>query len=397
NLSTSKENILFTNNKGAVSLKLDKYKLNDTVNFKITFQKKNYSDKTINYDTILYTEGNYKLNVGMQKVKIIEKPDSIAKIDSAEIVKIKKPVNIILKGKAVSVLANTEVSIFDSNGNKINTVKTDKNGEFMFTIKPDSEYKLEGKKLKYKTVSLVINSGTDKNPVTQNLVLTSLPEFNLICYVIDKKTQNPIANAKININDLSKGKKYTLYTDKKGAVSLELDKYKLNDKLKFEIVSEKETYIKKTVNYNTDLNTNGNYIFNIEMQKIEIGKDLGKILEIKPIYFDFGKSVLRTDAKIELDKIVKIMNKFPNMVIELSSYTDCRGTDTYNLKLSEKRANVTVEYIKNRITNPGRIYGKGFGEKFLVNNCNCEGNKISDCSEEEQQKNRRTEFKIIKK
>ena len=68
-------------------------------------------------------------------------------------------------------------------------------------------------------------------------------------------------------------------------------------------------------------------------------------------------------------------------------------TKEYIERLSSK--NQTLAYIKKRISNPSRIYGKGYGESQLVNDCGCEGSVVSDCSEEEHQANRRTEFKII--
>ena len=89
------------------------------------------------------------------------------------------------------------------------------------------------------------------------------------------------------------------------------------------------------------------------------------------------------------------MNDYPKMVVELGAHTDCRANDAYNQNLSNQRAKETVNYIKKSITNPSRISGKGYGETKLLTNCPCSGNVVSDCSEAEHQKNRRTEF-IIK-
>jgi outer membrane protein OmpA-like peptidoglycan-associated protein len=130
----------------------------------------------------------------------------------------------------------------------------------------------------------------------------------------------------------------------------------------------------------------------ISLEKLEVGEDLSKIIDIKPIYFDVGKSNIRPDAAVELDKIVKVMNENPNMVIELGSHTDSRGSASSNLSLSEKRAQSSADYIKARITNPERIYGKGFGETRLVNEC-ADGVR---CSKEKHQENRRTEFIIVR-
>jgi outer membrane protein OmpA-like peptidoglycan-associated protein len=132
-------------------------------------------------------------------------------------------------------------------------------------------------------------------------------------------------------------------------------------------------------------------------EQVKTETDLGKIAEFNNIYFDLDKYNIRPDAEPELDKIVKIMNDYPDMVVELSSHTDCRESKEYNQVLSDKRANASVEYIRKRITKPGRITGKGYGKSKLINGCSCDGEVVSDCSEAEHQKNRRTEFKIIKK
>jgi len=132
--------------------------------------------------------------------------------------------------------------------------------------------------------------------------------------------------------------------------------------------------------------------------KIKVGANLAEILEFKPdrIYFDLDKFNIRPDAIVELDYIVGIMNEYPDMIVELRANTDCRASKEYNQVLSDKRAKVSAWYIKKRITNPERIYGKGYGETKLANGCACEGDTVSHCTDDEHQKNRRTEFIIIK-
>jgi outer membrane protein OmpA-like peptidoglycan-associated protein len=156
----------------------------------------------------------------------------------------------------------------------------------------------------------------------------------------------------------------------------------------------------KTVDYSNKVPVNGlinlNESMDLSMDKIAVGTDLASIIDIKPIYFDLGKSDIRKDATIELDKIVKVMNDNPSMIVELGSHTDCRSSIKFNMDLSSKRAVASANYIKKRITKPERIYGKGYGESKLKIDCPCEGNVKSNCAEEEHQKNRRTEFVIIK-
>jgi outer membrane protein OmpA-like peptidoglycan-associated protein len=133
----------------------------------------------------------------------------------------------------------------------------------------------------------------------------------------------------------------------------------------------------------------------IVAQAIKPGADLGKILELQSIYFDYDKFNIRPDAQKELNKIVTGMNERPNMIIELSSYADCRGTMDYNQVLSDKRANASVEYIKKKISHPERISGKGYSKTKSVNSCACDGDMAKNCSEVEYQKDRRSEFIIV--
>lgn len=140
-----------------------------------------------------------------------------------------------------------------------------------------------------------------------------------------------------------------------------------------------------------------NLVLQSEAEKVIENETLiAELIAINPIYFDFNKYNIRSDAKEELDKIVVLMNEHPSMEIELGSHTDCRAPKKYNKKLSSRRAKSSADYIKSRISNPNRIYGKGYGESELISGCPCEGEIASTCSEEDHQLNRRTEFKIIK-
>ncbi|RXG32077.1 OmpA family protein [Leeuwenhoekiella marinoflava] len=125
--------------------------------------------------------------------------------------------------------------------------------------------------------------------------------------------------------------------------------------------------------------------------KINEGDDLAKLLDLKPIYFDFDRFNIRPDAAEELTKVLAVMESNPTLVVEIRSHTDSRGNDAYNLSLSDKRARSTADWIVSRGIEPSRISGKGFGETQLINDC---GNG-SDCSEEQHQLNRRSEFIVI--
>ena len=90
-----------------------------------------------------------------------------------------------------------------------------------------------------------------------------------------------------------------------------------------------------------------------------------------PIFYDLDKSDILTQYLDRVDKVVDVMQKNPRLEIELSSYTDCRGSENYNLSLSQRRNQVIIDYVRARIEKPERIYGKGYGEEIA----NKEGQK----------------------
>lgn len=122
------------------------------------------------------------------------------------------------------------------------------------------------------------------------------------------------------------------------------------------------------------------------------GTNLREALNLNPIYFDLDKSKIRSDAEIELQKVISVLNQFPDMRIEVKSHTDSRATSAYNDALSRRRNRATIKYIVSvGGINPERLTGKGYGERELVNRC-ADG---VPCSEKEHQLNRRSDF-IIK-
>ncbi len=115
------------------------------------------------------------------------------------------------------------------------------------------------------------------------------------------------------------------------------------------------------------------------------------LIRINPVYFDLNSSNIRKDAIVQLDKVVDVMYRYPELIIEGGSHTDSRASDSYNNNLSDSRAKSTVNYIISRGINPNRITAKGYGETQLKNHCS-DGVK---CNNDEHQENRRTEFKIL--
>lgn len=221
------------------------------------------------------------------------------------------------------------------------------------------------------------------------------------------KNGEPISGALVILLDNNDDLIDSMTTNNLGTFSFFADADK-----NFTLTAEREDYDDATITANTfskerivkaDITLFKEEIIVVQKEETESPKiteddkdDKVKIGNLNTIYFDMDKSNIREDAEIELNKIVKIMNDNPDLVVEIRSYTDSRGSKDYNIKLSTRRANSTLNYIKSRINNPERIYGKGYGETTLVNDCAGEGNIVSNCSEKQHQANRRTEFYIVK-
>ena len=129
------------------------------------------------------------------------------------------------------------------------------------------------------------------------------------------------------------------------------------------------------------------------VKKAKKGDDLRDVLQLDPIYFEVNRSRITNQAKVELQKVITLMQRYERMKIDIRSHTDSRAGDAYNKILSQKRAEATANYITNQNINKNRVSGKGYGETQLVNNCS---NGV-DCTEEEHALNRRSEFIILNK
>ncbi len=133
---------------------------------------------------------------------------------------------------------------------------------------------------------------------------------------------------------------------------------------------------------------NPEQVFELEMVLDKIF--LGQEIVLENIYYDYEKWDIREDAKPTLNQLADNLTLNPNIRIQLSSHTDCRGTTSYNEQLSQRRAVSAVEYLITRGISPERLYAKGYGESLPAVDCIC-----ARCTEEEHQTNRRTTFTII--
>jgi len=131
---------------------------------------------------------------------------------------------------------------------------------------------------------------------------------------------------------------------------------------------------------------------NIGLNKLEVGK---KVV-LMNIFYDYNKASLRNSSFNELDKVVELLNTNPKMKVELGAHSDSRGSDAYNLKLSQDRAQSCVNYLTSKGIDTSKLNAKGYGEANPIIPDE-EINKMATEKEKEDafQQNRRTEFKIL--
>jgi outer membrane protein OmpA-like peptidoglycan-associated protein len=118
-----------------------------------------------------------------------------------------------------------------------------------------------------------------------------------------------------------------------------------------------------------------------------------QVIELEYINYDLDKFNIRPDAVVILDKLATIMKEYPDLEIRIESHTDSRGSDEYNMLLSQKRARAAFDYLVSKGINPSRMLYKGYGETRLLNNCT---NGVN-CTEEQHEVNRRSIVKIVRK
>ena len=206
--------------------------------------------------------------------------------------------------------------------------------------------------------------------------------------VRDRISNQILAGATVMIIDEDNKQVSSTKTDDRGMYQLDLNCNKGNF-----VRAQKEGYI-PSEEYLPKSNGKPTIVdFYLERDVVTggFGDDLAKLLQLSTIYFDLNKYDIRPDAEIEIQKVIAAMEKYPSLKLKVNSHTDSRGRDSYNLWLSQKRAESTVAYMISKGIASNRLIGEGFGETKLINECE---NGVP-CSDQKHQFNRRSEFIIM--
>ncbi len=229
-------------------------------------------------------------------------------------------------------------------------------------------------------------------------------------YVYEKESKRPVSGATMSLIDKRTSRGQTLTSANNGYYSFEIEPGK-----SYSLTISKQFYLTEVISVSTvgrDCSVTGQGAIerDFNISKIpDVDPNTGTLKkpitiisggesshpnlplpELRHIYYDYDSHVIRPDAQVELDKVVSFMLSNPNLIIELNSHTDSRGSDSYNQELSQKRAQAAIDYMVARGVSRQNISGSGYGESRLVNRC---ANGVK-CSDAEHEQNRRTEFVI---
>lgn len=181
-------------------------------------------------------------------------------------------------------------------------------------------------------------------------------------------------------------------------------KFLLDGDRSYSVAVKRDGYVSDTIEFNTaglvEDHTIRKTVVLVKEPEVVVVKDpepeveiveINEAIRLSNIYYDFDDWKILPDAEQDLNTLLGLMNKYSDMVIELSSHTDSRGGGRYNKELSQKRAESAKKYLTKKGVSKKRIVAKGYGEARIINQCK---NNV-DCSEDEHRFNRRTEFKIL--
>ena len=307
-------------------------------------------------------------------------------------------------------LPDARVIVYDDKMIKpIGQATTDVDGRYKLSVPKKDRYRLEVQKSTYFKGFNVFS--TDLATERQDFALKNKPGYIFDITIFDKdRKQEPInslPDCKIEIyNNTTKEQELTIPKHPKAVFN-----FPFNEGNHYTVLVRKPKYINRRieafVNINgcimcvdgmgvkelnmialmTHNNEIGYFLGSVDLDSIQVGKKF----MIPNIYYDFDKSFIRPEAAKVLDKLAIFLKDNPAIKVELGAHTDVRGSDAYNLSLSDRRAESAVRYLVDKCgISPANITWKGYGETQLVNSC---ANGVK-CSEEAHQLNRRTELKV---
>lgn len=288
--------------------------------------------------------------------------------------------------------ADMKITLTNKSGKEVKFARSDAKGKFKFSLLSVDKAAIDDLSVNDKELIMSLNGYLyDQNK-------KSIPNAKVILFNKNEVIENIITDdkGKFSFKNLGAEKNYLFsiddsegrfagvtkiyVADSKGRVYREL-KRNTNGKFQFDLIELDRTAM-------------GEYSVDdpwLEVLQMKNKQRQEAITIIENLYYAYGDYKIDAAGYNILDKVITVLNSNPNLNIELSSHTDSRSSDSYNMTLSQKRAKTAVDYIISKGISKSRLKAVGYGETHLLNNCKND----MPCGEEEHAKNRRTEFKIV--
>ncbi len=284
-------------------------------------------------------------------------------------------------------LDNAKVILRNSDNQEIDKTITAADGKFNFYIACESEYSLLVTKENYTENSKSITASKERNKSNDGSMEIRSQE-------IIKKEEQLIAQklkaAELVALEQKREADAIAFKQKKKEEAIELESKKLAELAAIEQLKKDKLAADKKQKELVEAKKKEKIAAIVAAEK-DVVKDKDRlIIKTEPIYFDYNMWYIRKESKKILNRVVELMNKYPEMVVEIGSHTDNRGNAKFNAALSQNRADATRNYILEQGISKNRIQAKGYGESVPIVKCIPE----DSCDEEQHELNRRSEFVI---
>jgi outer membrane protein OmpA-like peptidoglycan-associated protein len=302
---------------------------------------------------------------------------------------------IVLDKKTMQVIPNATLSMsMNGDANSMQKLYTDANGKSILLLKTANDYDISAEKTNYISQNIQIAQNDKRTEIT---ILLDQPEPQprpIVLTVLDAKTRLPLSNAAVawgssNIATNSEGK---------ATISLIRDNDYTFDISKISYNGEKVVFSKNDTRDEIEVLLSSNIPEPAPKPVVVVTKPTEPVISeevfrIRNIYYDFGKDLIRADARNTLDELITQLNKYPEIEILLTAHTDSRGSSAFNDDLAKRRAINVEKYLLQNGIAKSRIQYQSSGKNKLVNNC---GDGVP-CDETAHQSNRRTEITVLRK
>ncbi len=281
-------------------------------------------------------------------------------------------------GKSIPMAS---IELIDDKGKVVRGV-SDEFGEYFIRLNPEIAYKVNCDKKRYTTEALAFDTKgfTENKTIEKEIYLSKGYTPHLTGKVVNGTSNTILPKAVVVLKDVNTGDVRS-YESEDGYYD-----FSVQPGSEYLILAQKTDFMSHEQTVSVPLNQmrNINRISPLERLK------KNKILDIENIYYEFDRAAITPESRTTLNKVIRILKNNPDIVLELSSHTDARGTDEYNKVLSQKRAKSALAYFEKFGIEPFRLVYKYYGETQPKMPC-----PNGDCPEEVHAANRRTEFKIL--